>query len=73
MKTIWLKATCSAGAGITTPTPRGGASRILVSNGRWVVPPQERPAGWQSLHISETPEDALVAASEAVTAEAAAR
>lgn len=24
-------------------------SRVLVKDGRWTVPPEERPAGWESM------------------------
>jgi hypothetical protein len=65
VKTVWLKATKSEATGIAAPPMRAGASRTLASNGRWVVPPEERPAGWQSLRVSEAADNARVADSSA--------
>lgn len=72
MKTVWLKATHSKGTGIAVSPMRASASRTLVSNGRWVVPPEERPAGWESLGVSDAPGGAcLVTFSALRTGEAA--
>jgi hypothetical protein len=73
MKTVWLKATRSEGTDIAAPPKRAGASCTLVSNGRWVVPPEERPAGWQSLGVGEEPENVCIAGSGAARATGAAQ
>jgi len=73
VKTIWLKSTGSGATDFAAPAPRTAASRTLVSNGRWVVPPEARPAGWQNLHVSEPREDRPAADTEAFLAEAVAR
>lgn len=68
MRTVRLKAAQSEGTGIAVSSRRADASRTLASNGRWVVPPEERPAGWQSVGLGEEPDNVCIAGAGAARA-----
>jgi hypothetical protein len=45
-KTIFFPERCAPENDAVRQRPR---TRVLLENGRWVVPPEERPTGWESM------------------------
>ena len=53
MRSIWFHGDVHAPVDPAEAEPVSRTIRILVANGMWAVPVEERPSGWQKLKLPE--------------------